>query len=65
MIPGEMAHAGPMIDVCFRHQHPELYGRPEVVPEFPRESAVGAEPLPEGINGEGYVWPELAEAAAV
>ena len=59
-----MANAGEMIDTCFRHQHselfPELYGGKivEVGYAFPRESAVGADILPEGFNSEGYVWPE-------
>lgn len=54
-----------MINTCFEYQHSELFGRPEVVPEFPRESAVGAEPLPEGFNSEGYVFPELMVGTAV
>jgi len=55
-----MVDAGPMILTCFKHQHPDLYWRPGIVPEFPRESMVGAELLPEGVNNEGYVWPELS-----
>jgi hypothetical protein len=52
-------NAAAMLRDCFEHQHPEAYGRPEVVPEFPRESVVNAEPMPEGVNSEGYVWPDL------
>ena len=42
--------AGTMISTCFRHQHPECFGRPEVMPEFPVFSATGSEPVPEGAN---------------
>lgn len=66
-----MANAGNMIDTCFRLQHPELYPEfhddqiVEVPPEFPLESRIGAEYLPEGANAEGYVWPEpMGEAVA-
>ena len=57
--------AGPMLDVCFRRQHPFLFPEEyegkvvDIEADFPRESMVGAELLPEGMNGEGYVWPEL------
>jgi len=44
-----------MIAVCFFHQHPELYGRAEVEPEFPSESTVNAEPIPPNYN-EGTTW---------
>lgn len=54
-----MTDAGPMIAACFLHQHPEAYGRAEILPEFPRESAVTAEPVPEGFNREGILWPEV------
>lgn len=56
-----MADAGPMINLCFRHQHPEAYDRPEVPMEFPREASVTSEILPEGMNREGHVWPDLIE----
>ncbi len=65
-----MANAGPMIDLCFRHQYPGLFRKPgpgdlftnyepSLLPEFPRESGVTAELVPNGMNYEGYVWPEL------
>lgn len=53
-----MANAAAMINICFEHQHPELFGRPEVAPEFPIEGAVRGEPIPDGANSEGFVWPD-------
>lgn len=38
--------AGPMINTCFRHQHPELYGGVEVpVPAVPATWQWGVGPL--------------------
>lgn len=57
--PGAVTDASAMITECFRRQHPEAYGRPEILPEFPREASVTAEIVPEGFNREGIVWPEV------
>lgn len=39
-----MANAAEMVNVCYRHQHPEAYGRPEgVEATIPREVRYGAE----------------------
>ena len=46
-----------MVVRCFQHQHPEMYGRPDVGMEFPRESEMRAEPIPEGRNSEGWLLP--------
>ena len=51
-----------MLDLCFRHQHPELFGGLEINQEFPKESGVRAEQLPDGANAEGYVWSTQAIA---
>ena len=48
-----------MINDCFRHQHPEAYGRPETLePVLPRELRYGAEEpvvptpaIPEAVMG--------------
>lgn len=50
-----MPNAGPMVNRCFEHQHPEMFGRPEVLPEFPPESCTGAAPMPAGVNSKGVV----------
>ncbi|HAM54095.1 MAG TPA: hypothetical protein DCQ64_01240 [Candidatus Rokubacteria bacterium] len=56
-----MPDAGPMIDRCFRAQHPEAYGRDGILPEFPWESRVTTETIPDGANREGDVSPKLVE----
>lgn len=40
-------NSAPMIDLCFRHQHPEAYGAEEVSePAIPAILRYGSDPLP-------------------
>ena len=40
-------NSAPMIDLCFRHQHPEAYGEAEVSePPIPAILRYGSDPLP-------------------
>jgi hypothetical protein len=59
--------AAEMINLCFRHQHPEAYGRPEV-PDvaLPRDLRYGAEetiPATPILPEEPMGHPEAIEAA--
>jgi hypothetical protein len=50
-----MANAGPMINTCFRHQHPEFYGRPEIAIPDEAWTTRQDEQVPVTSNSEGYV----------
>lgn len=60
-----MADAGEMINRCFRHQHPEAYGRAEVGngPSI-RENQTHDTPTPFGMNAEGNLPEERPEELA-
>jgi hypothetical protein len=50
-----MADAGPMINQCFRHQHPEFYNRPEIAIPHDAWTARPDEMFPVAMNAEGFV----------